>query len=132
VAYIYKGQSATAEPLSLLSKADFSRQRDTYVLASRFKNRDCMRLWNDFAAEQPAMARLIIKDVDNERVATAAANETVDGRLREAEQLVAKSARPGPQVLKDALQAAERVLIEAERESTNPLFREWRRMAAHE
>lgn len=92
MAYVYKGAGAVAEPTSALARSgDFGRQRDTYILASRYKNRDCIRLWNDFAAEQPAMARLIIKDVENDRQESAAASEALDGRLREAEQLVVKA-----------------------------------------
>jgi len=143
LAYIIKGSGATvAEPVSALAKsADFGRQRDVYVLASKYRNRDCIRLWNDFAAEQPAMARLIVKDVENDRQEAAAVNEGLDARLREAERLVVKARKPkavkgrgktpasAPFEL-GALQAAETVLRLAERESRNPELRVWAEMAA--
>jgi hypothetical protein len=139
VAYIYK--AAGVEPVSMLAKSqDYSRQRDTYVLASRFRNRDCMRLWNDFQAEQPAMARLIVKDVQAEREQSAAANRELDGRLREAERMVTKGRKPKKDAGvtksrkvrpagRDALEAAEQVLRLAELNSCNPQIREWARMA---
>ena len=139
MAYIIKGSdAAVAEPMSALAKSqDFGRQRDVYVLATKYRNRDCQRLWSDFQAEQPAMARLIIKDVENDRRDAAAANWELDQRLREAEKLVTKGrkakvtksrgeASPG---LRDALAAADEVLRVAEQESRNPHVREWSRMA---
>jgi hypothetical protein len=64
VAYIIKGSgAAVAEPMSALAKSqDFGRQRDVYVLATKYRNLDMQRLWSDFQAEQPAIARLIVKD----------------------------------------------------------------------
>jgi hypothetical protein len=53
VAFIYKGASAVAAPVSPLVRAPFDRQRDTLKLA-RMGNADCKRLWNDFVTEAPA------------------------------------------------------------------------------
>jgi hypothetical protein len=54
-----------------------------------------MRLWGDFAAEQPAMARLIVADVENEDRARVAVNEKIDKRLVRAEKMVTKGRKPG-------------------------------------
>ena len=95
MAFVYKGDGMPPPPRSQLARAEYSRQRDTYVLAKRFKNRDCMRLWGDFAAEQPNMARLIVADVEAEDRDRAAVNVKVDKRLRRAERMVTKAAKAG-------------------------------------
>lgn len=61
MAYISKGDtaSAVASPVSPLVRAPFDRQRDVLKLA-RMGNRDCKRMWNSFAAEDPGMARLVL------------------------------------------------------------------------
>lgn len=90
------GAGVVAEPVSLLAKSqDAGRMRDMYVLGLKYKNAQCRRIWNDFAAEDPAMARLIVKDVQNDRRVSAAANETLDGYLLEAERLVVKGRKQG-------------------------------------
>lgn len=95
MAYLVKSAGAVAEPVSALAKSqDFGRQRDVYILASRYKNRDMQRLWSDFQAEQPKMAELVIRDVEGDRKQAAAANQELDGRLREAERLVVKAKKP--------------------------------------
>ena len=73
--------------------AAFGRQRDVFKLA-KMGNRDMKRLWNDFAAEDPAMARLIVADVEHDRQEAAKVAVKVDKRLREAERLVTKSGKP--------------------------------------
>ena len=93
MAFVYKSE-AVAAPRSPLARASYDRQRDVYVLASRYKNADCRRLWGDFAAEQPAMARLVVKDVEAERSDTLAVNEKIDKRLRQAERMVVKAQKP--------------------------------------
>jgi hypothetical protein len=72
VAFIYKGASAVGAPVSPLVRAPFDRQRDTLKLA-RMGNADCKRLWNDFVTEAPALARLVLADVEQERQHDAAA-----------------------------------------------------------
>ena len=133
VAYIYKGSGAAAEPMSPLARSgDFYRQRDVFKLA-RMGNRDCKRLWNDFVAEDPSMARLIIKDVENDRQAAATANQELDGRLREAEQLVAKNRKPrAAKARKKALPAGPRDGLAMWLESSNPAHREMARAALSE
>jgi hypothetical protein len=100
-------------------------------------NADCKRLWNDFASEAPALARLVVADVEQERQADAAATERVDKRLRQAEKLtvkgrkakVTKGGRKVSSDTRDVLLAASEVLRLAELESSNPAIREWARMA---
>ena len=135
MAYIIKGSgAAVGEPLSMLAKsADFGRQRDVYILATRYRNKDCIRLWSDFQAEQPSLARLVIRDVENDRRDAAAANWELDQRLQKAEKVVTKGrkvksvtkgrkkASPG---LRDALKAADEVLRRAELDSCDPHIRE--------
>lgn len=96
MAYIIKSAAVgVAEPVSALAKSqDFGRMRDVYILASKYRNRDMVRLWSDFQAEQPKMAELVIRDVVNDRRQAAAANQELDGRLREAERLVTKAKKP--------------------------------------
>lgn len=138
MAYIIKGAGgAVAEPLSALGKSrDYGRQRDVYVLATRDRNRDCMRLWNDFAAEQPGMAQLIIKDVAQDRRTAAAANEELDRRLARAEKSVTKGRKPKkakPWPVNKSHQAqlerawSEGDALRAQLDSANPVTREMAR-----
>jgi hypothetical protein len=83
----------------------YSRQRDAYLL-SKMGNRDMKRLWGDFAAECPAIARLIVKEVETDRAESAKVAEQVDARLREAERLLVKTRKP--KVTKSARKAAAR------------------------
>lgn len=78
---------------SALSRADFSRQRDVFKLARR-GNPDCRRLWDDFAREVPAMARLVVADVESEKTQSAKVAEKIDKRLRQAEKVITKNAKP--------------------------------------
>lgn len=134
---MYKGASAVAAPVSPLVRAPFDRQRDVLKLA-RMGNSDCKRMWNSFVDEAPALARLVVADVENERQDDAAATEKVDKRLRAAEKLVAKGRKPkvtkGRKKLadRDVLEAASEVLRRAQSEHSDPLLREWARMAARE
>ena len=143
MAYIVKGDGMPPPPRSPLARADFSRQRDTYVLAKRFRNKDCMRLWGDFAAEQPAMARLIVADVEAEDRDRATVNEAIDKRLVQAEKMVTKARkaqktkvlRPDGTLTKAGrrgMKAAEANLAEGAAvwlESCNPAMREMARKA---
>jgi hypothetical protein len=139
VAFIYKGASAVASPVSPLVRAPFDRQRDVLKLA-RMGNSDCKRLWNSFADEAPALARLVVADVENERQEDAAATEKVDKRLRQAEKLAVKGRKPkvtksrgqASPGFRAALMAADEVLRLAEQESRSPELRVWAEMAARE
>jgi hypothetical protein len=125
--------------MSALAKSmDFGRQRDVYVLATKYRNRDMQRLWSDFAAEQPAMARLIIKDVDTERRTAAAANEDLDRRLARAEKVLTKNRKPKaaksrkPKVTEAelgaiGLEAARETALATWLESSDPAHREMAR-----
>jgi hypothetical protein len=92
VAYIIKGADVAPAPRSQLARVGtdmvaYGRQRDCYKLAL-MGNRDMRRLWNDFAAEDRAMARLIVADVEGERQEAAKVAVKVDKRLRAAEKSV--------------------------------------------
>lgn len=63
-------------------------------MATKYRNRDMQHLWSDFQAERPAMAKLIIADVEHGRSEAAAANQEPDERLREAERMVTKARKP--------------------------------------
>ena len=140
MAFVYKGDAGVAPVYhSALARAGtdmvaFGRQRDAYRLA-KMGNRDMKRLWNDFAAEVPAMARLVVADVEGERRESVLVAEKVDKRLREAEKLTGKGGKAKVVKVKvaksrrDALLAADRALRLAAQESSNPLMREWSRMA---
>lgn len=75
---------------------------------------------------------MIVKSVQQEREEEAAANEKLDGRLREAERLVTKNKKPkatksrrkASPGLRDALKAADEVLRRAELDSCDPHIRE--------
>ena len=97
------GAPAYASPLS---RAPFDRQRDIYKLA-KMGSGDCRRLWNDFAAEVPGIARLVVADVENERREDAEITAGIDKRLRSAEKLVTKTRRP--KITKSAKKSAARV-----------------------
>lgn len=137
MAFVYKSEAgAYRSPYrSPLAKADFGRQRDVFKLAQRGVG-DCKRLWNDFAAEAPEMARLVVADVESEREDLAEVVKGLDKRLAKAEKSAGK---PGKAIKgrkrasageRDVLQAANEVLRAAERESTDPWIRETlRRMA---
>jgi hypothetical protein len=86
VAFIIKSAQTAVSPLA---RASYDRQVDIYKLA-KMGNRDSARLWNDFAAENPATARIIVADVATEAATVAKANKSVDKRLRKAEKLVTK------------------------------------------
>lgn len=99
MAFIVKGEDGPATYRSALANAGpdswsaYQRQRDAYILA-KMGSRDMKRLWNDYAAECPAMARLVVADVEKERAEGARVSEGIDKRLRVAEQLVTKSWKP--------------------------------------
>ena len=84
------------------------------------------------------MARLIVKDVENDRRDAAAANWELDQRLSRADKLVTKTRKPKASKsrnkaspgTRDALKAANEVLRLAEQESRNPELRVWAEMAA--
>jgi hypothetical protein len=96
MAYIVKGAEGPVRRLSALANAGpdswsaYQRQRDVYLLA-RMGNRDMQRLWNDWLAEDPGMARLVATSVEKERAQGAKVSAALDVRLREAERWVTKS-----------------------------------------
>lgn len=99
MAFIVKGEDGPTTYRSALANAGpdawsaFQRQRDCYILA-KAGSRDMRRLWNDYANEVPAMARLVVADVEKERAEGAKVSEAIDVRLREAERLVTKQWKP--------------------------------------
>lgn len=129
MAYIVKSAGGVGAPVSALSRASWDRQVDVYKLALMGSG-DCRRLWNDFAGDSPGIARLIVKSVQQERQDEAAANEKLDGRLREAERLVTKARKPKvskprkKSADRDVLAAADLALRRAELNHSDPRIRE--------
>jgi hypothetical protein len=139
VAYIVKGQGTAPAYSSALAHAPFDRQRDIFKLA-KMGSGDCRRMWNDFASEVPAMARLVVADVENELREDARVTKSVDKRLRRAEKVVTKARKP--KVTKgrkkapatgaglDALGQARALLADPVLAHSNPVHREWAYQAA--
>jgi hypothetical protein len=96
VAFIIKpsGELAKAAAGSLLGDAELDRAKDTYVLAKR-GSAHCKRLWNDFQAESPAMARIVVAWAEAERGERAEANRQVDRALVASEALLTKAKGSG-------------------------------------
>jgi hypothetical protein len=69
---------------SPLARADIDRVLDCYRLAL-MGNGQSRRMWNDFAAESPDTARLIVKLDQAEKGGRAEANALLDGVLIKAE-----------------------------------------------
>jgi len=131
VAFVYKGSGVGTVYHSQLANAGpdasaaHARQKDAYRLALA-GSRDMKRLWNDFASECPALARLVVADVDNERREGAEVSRQLDERLREAERLVTKGRKPA-KVTKSRKKPAVRVPgeLDAVLAIADPLRREY-------
>ena len=82
MAFIYKSAETPSSPLSLV---DHERCKDMYRLA-KMGNAQCRRIWNDWAAEQPAMARIVVADCDSDQRASVKAKKSVDKVLVKAEK----------------------------------------------
>lgn len=120
MAYIYKSAALTSSPLA---SADYSRQKDIFKL-SLMGNAQCKRLWEDFATEEPATARLIVSDVAIEKSEKIKANKRMDKVLVKAEnkpKKVTKSAKAP----KTAINAkSEKAYYRALLNSPDPVERE--------
>jgi len=119
VAYIYKSAGTISSPLA---EADYSRQKDIFKLAL-MGNAQCKRLWEDFATEEPATARLIVSDVAIEKAEKIKANKRMDRVLVKAENKpkVTKSKAPKTAINAKSEKAYYRALLNspdpAERET---------------
>lgn len=82
---INNDQMVTKSMTSELSKVDFDRCRDIYRLG-KMGNAASRRLWNDYARENPGMARLVIADVESDAAASAKAARSVDKVLAKGEK----------------------------------------------
>src|SRR5262249_10529443 len=65
--------------------ADHGRQKDMYKLA-QMGNKQCIRMWNDFASDCPEIARLVVADVAADRQTANKAAALVDEVLAGAER----------------------------------------------
>lgn len=98
--YIVKALGlGTRNPVSPLARAPFDRQRDIYKLA-KMGNADSRRMWNDFAAEAPELARLVIADVQSDKVSAAEVTKSVDKRLRKAEKSAKLTKREKQEIMR--------------------------------
>jgi hypothetical protein len=88
VAFIYDGQ-LNKSARSALSEVDFGRQRDCFILASKYGDPQCARLWSDFERESPALARLVKADVATDAARSAQARRELDPVLAKAESVLA-------------------------------------------
>jgi hypothetical protein len=73
-----------------LAKADFGRQKDFYRLAA-MGNPQARRAWNDFAAEDPGSARLVIADCKSDKAERVKVKKSLDKTLTKAEKKSAKA-----------------------------------------
>lgn len=129
MAYIVTKVADTQCPLS---RASFDRQRDIYKLAV-MGNAASRRLWNDFAAVQPAMARLVIADINSEKARAVEADKHIDivlkgKKSKKARKIISQHydelARTAASPQKGLRKALERELT-----SPDPLTREAARKA---
>ena len=79
----------------MLDRAGFDRQLDVYRLAQG-GDRQCQRLWNDFLAASPDMARLVVQYAQVAAGEAASARKAVDKTLNKAEKKP-KAKPAGPQ-----------------------------------
>ena len=107
MAYVIKSENPSASYHSALARAPWDRQRDTYILA-RKGVASCRRLWNDFSAEAPHLARLVAADVESDRRESAKVTKGVD-------KILGKAEKPG----KAKLTKAEKAAIRAQRPLTS-------------
>jgi hypothetical protein len=92
MAYVIKQESAERPLMSPLSLAPLDRAKDTLALA-RMGSPAMRREWNTFAAESPAMARLVVKWLDADQAKAAKATREADRALERAE-FVTKGKKP--------------------------------------
>lgn len=78
-------QMVTKSMTSDMSRLDWDRQKDFYRLA-KMGNAQCRRLFNDWAREQPAMARLLMADCESDARKSAMAKKSADKILAKAEK----------------------------------------------
>ena len=118
MAYILKSAGTITTPLG---EADYSRQRDMFKLAM-MGSAQCKRLWNDFAEDEPAMARVIVADVATEKAERIKANKAMDKILVKAENKpkVTKSKSPKTAINAKSEKAYYRALLN----SPDPVERE--------
>jgi hypothetical protein len=79
-------------PLAKLQGLSGLEQQSDMLRLARRGNRECARIWNQFAEQDPGMARLVIKSVDADDRAAAKASRRVGKVLSRAEPVVVKSA----------------------------------------
>jgi hypothetical protein len=107
-AFIYKSDSH-GDTKSPLSWATWERQRDVYQLAMK-GDKSCIRLWNDFQAENPGIARVVIRDIETDKANAASANRHLD-------KVLVKSEKPKkPKTPKSAADRQEDFLAAKRRE----------------
>jgi hypothetical protein len=112
---------------SPLARADIDRVLDCYRLAL-MGNGQSRRMWNDFAAESPDTARLIVKLDQAEKGERAEANALLDGVLIKAETtgMYGKSGKRARRELKNkrAAQQPQTWQPEPPRQSVKSVIRE--------
>lgn len=116
---------------SALSRAPFDRQRDCYKLAQMGEGQS-RRLWNDFASEAPALARLVIADAASEKQQNAEATKSVDKVLAKAEKSLKPAKAKKAKSLKSPAKRADSSLeafLRMQLASGNPSDREAAREA---
>lgn len=131
--FIYKDETIltkSADTRCALSRADFSRQRDVYKLALR-KDPQCMRLWSEFEAQEPRMARLVVADVDDDRAKDQAANRHLDKVLVKSERKKLTKSDKRALMVTPPLTAEQQIDAQLARllQSSNPVDREAARSA---
>jgi hypothetical protein len=110
VAFVYKS-GTVAEPRSALARVSFDRQKDAFRLA-RMGSGDMRRLWADFEASSPGMARLVRADCASDDAEAAKVTRGLDKRLARAEKMVTKSASAKPKKLHKVRSRAAAAAIE--------------------
>lgn len=114
---------------SALSRVSWDRQRDCYLNALRGVA-SCRRLWEEYAREEPAMARLVVTDVEMDRARDVAANRHLDQVLTKADKKKPKKAKKPekgtePQISKG--DSSGETWLRSLLASPDPATREWGR-----
>ena len=85
----------SADTKCALSRASHDRRRDVYLLA-QMGEKASRRLWDEFAAESPGQARIVVADVEMDKALGVAANKHLDRVLVKSEKKAKKPDKRTP------------------------------------
>ena len=114
MAYIVDAaRGPVTSPLAKVRGLTGLQQQSDMLRLGRMGDRRCQEIWNGFAEQDPAMARLVIKSVDADDRGAAKASRQVGKVLARAEPMVTKQYKPPKpkKARKAARRAAEAVML---------------------